>query len=220
MPPRVTPQQASQSPSTSGWRRVARKVRFPCGGRPAVVSDGTRMVTSTMALAMSRPATRSQNSGSSCTSCIVSSYDERAVAVAAVRRSQGHREIWSAGSKHHLAALEVGSRRQTVLRGQARQAGTTSADDRGHSFPGHPRPRPDISRQWPADVSAAAPGAAGLPGAAGQLPKIYAIPAAHRATDDCLDTTGDDLQMQYLVSVIDDKSNPRSTDRQPAISAF
>src|SRR5207249_7917824 len=31
---------------------------------------------------------------------------------------------------------------------------------------------------------------------------------------------GDDLQMQYLVSVIDDKSNPGSTDRQPAISAF
>jgi len=33
-------------------------------------------------------------------------------------------------------------------------------------------------------------------------------------------TQGDDLQMQYLVSVIDDKSNPGSTDRQPAISAF
>ena len=32
--------------------------------------------------------------------------------------------------------------------------------------------------------------------------------------------TGDDPQMQYLVSVIDDKSNPGSTDRQPAISAF
>ena len=26
--------------------------------------------------------------------------------------------------------------------------------------------------------------------------------------------------MQYLVSVIDDKSNPGSTDRRPAISAF
>src|SRR5215469_7087660 len=36
----------------------------------------------------------------------------------------------------------------------------------------------------------------------------------------CHNTTGDDLQMQYLVSVIDDKSNPGSTDRQPAISAF
>jgi hypothetical protein len=33
-------------------------------------------------------------------------------------------------------------------------------------------------------------------------------------------TTGDDLQMQYLVSVIDDKTNPGSTDREPAISAF
>ncbi|WP_327581675.1 dihydrofolate reductase family protein [Nonomuraea sp. NBC_00507] len=36
----------------------------------------------------------------------------------------------------------------------------------------------------------------------------------------CHDTTGDDLQMRYLVSVIDDKSNPGSTDRRPAISAF
>ena len=36
----------------------------------------------------------------------------------------------------------------------------------------------------------------------------------------CLDTTGDDLQMQYLVSVIDDKSNPGSTDRKAAIDAF
>lgn len=31
---------------------------------------------------------------------------------------------------------------------------------------------------------------------------------------------GDDLQMRYLVSVIDDKDDPGSTDRQPAISAF
>jgi hypothetical protein len=45
------------------------------------------------------------------------SYDERAVAGAAARRSQGQAEIWSAGSKHHLAALETGSRRQTVARG-------------------------------------------------------------------------------------------------------
>src|SRR4051794_28228775 len=35
----------------------------------------------------------------------------------------------------------------------------------------------------------------------------------------CLDTTADDLQMQYLGSVIDDKSNPGTTDRQPAVSA-
>ncbi|WP_218825962.1 YciI family protein [Actinomadura mexicana] len=35
-----------------------------------------------------------------------------------------------------------------------------------------------------------------------------------------LGTTGDDLQMRYLVSVIDDKSEPGSTDREPAISAF
>src|SRR5258708_28180813 len=125
------------------------------------------MVTSTSSLAMSRPATRSQNSGSSCTSCIVSSYDERAVTAAVVRGSQGHREIWSAGSRHHSAALKIGSRRQTLLRGPARQGGTTSANDRGHSLPGRAPARRNISRQAPADASAAAPGAAGPSGRGG-----------------------------------------------------
>lgn len=38
---------------------------------------------------------------------------------------------------------------------------------------------------------------------------------------DALDEmTGDDLRMQYLISVIDDKSSPGSLDRLPAISAF
>jgi len=33
-------------------------------------------------------------------------------------------------------------------------------------------------------------------------------------------TEGEDLQMQYLVSVIDDMSTPGRSDRRPAISAF
>jgi hypothetical protein len=47
------------------------------------------------------------------------------------------------------AALKAGSRRQTHLRGQARQEETTSANDRGHSLPGHPRRRRNISRSRP-----------------------------------------------------------------------
>jgi hypothetical protein len=35
-----------------------------------------------------------------------------------------------------------------------------------------------------------------------------------------LKTIGEDLQMQYLVSVIDDKSNPGSTDKRSVISVF
>ena len=60
MPALVTPQQASQSPTDSSSARVVPKLRVSCWRRPAVVSLGTRMVTSTPALAMSRPATRSQ----------------------------------------------------------------------------------------------------------------------------------------------------------------
>ena len=59
----------------------------------------------------------------------------------------------------------------------------------------------------------------GLP--AGRAPAVCANVLKSLTTKPrCLDTTGDDLQMQYLVSVIDDKSHPGSTDRQPAISAF
>jgi hypothetical protein len=50
------------------------------------------MVTSIPALAMSIPAARSANSGSSSTSCIGSSYDEKAVTGVAVRRSCGQPE--------------------------------------------------------------------------------------------------------------------------------
>jgi hypothetical protein len=58
----------------------------------------------------------------------------------------------------------------------------------------------------------------GLP--AGRAPAVCSGVKSLTGTPHCLDTTGDDLQMQYLVSVIDDKSNPGSTDRRPAISAF
>ena len=48
--------------------------------------------------------------------------------------ARGKREIWSAGSKHHSAALRKGSRRQTVRRGHARQ-GINDVSER-------PRPQP------------------------------------------------------------------------------
>src|SRR5258708_4952371 len=78
MPALATPQQPSQSASESSPRRVVPKVRVSCWRRAGPVSPGTRMVTSTSALAMSSPATRAANSGSSCTSCINSPYHERA----------------------------------------------------------------------------------------------------------------------------------------------
>src|ERR1039457_3437134 len=92
MPSLVTPQQRSQSARASNSLRVVPKVRVSCWRRPGVVSLGTRMATSTSALAMSRPATRSANSGSSSASSIDVSYDDRAVTAAAVvRRSQGQK---------------------------------------------------------------------------------------------------------------------------------
>src|SRR5260370_9403092 len=54
-------------------------------------SQAPRVGPSTSALAISRPATRCQNSGSSCTSSIDGSYHERAVTVAVVRRSLRHK---------------------------------------------------------------------------------------------------------------------------------
>ena len=58
MPSLVTPRQRSQSASDSSSRRVVPKVRVSCWRRPGWVSPGTRMVTSTSALAMPGPATR------------------------------------------------------------------------------------------------------------------------------------------------------------------
>jgi hypothetical protein len=70
IPTLVTPQDRSQSARASSSLRVVRKDRVSCWRRPAVVSLGTRTVTSIPALAISIPATRSANSGSSSMSCI------------------------------------------------------------------------------------------------------------------------------------------------------
>ena len=86
--------------------------------------------------------------------------------------ARGKWKIWSAGSRHHLAALKIGSRRQTLRRGQARQAETTSANDRDHSLSGHPAPTRTSAGNGPAHHSAAAPGAAGPTTTAGQLPEF------------------------------------------------
>src|SRR5215471_7606470 len=146
-----------------------------------MASLGTRTVTSTAALAMSRPATRSANSGSSSTSCIDSSYDHRADAAAAVRRSQGQAESLVRGLEAPLRSPEVGSRRQTQLRGQARQDKTTSANDRGHSLPGHQPPAP---QHQPAKTGGTPgrqrPAQPGFPATAGAGPHFHAVAASPR----------------------------------------
>jgi len=78
MPAFSTCQQRSQSASASSSRRVVPNSRVSCCRPPFLVSLGTRTVTMTVALPMSIPATRSQNSGSSSTSSIAISYDEHA----------------------------------------------------------------------------------------------------------------------------------------------
>ena len=60
-----------------------------------------------------------RSAGSSSTSCIGSSYDEKAVTGVAVRRSCGQRKIWSAGSKHHVTALESSSQRSDCYAGSS-----------------------------------------------------------------------------------------------------
>src|SRR5262249_40904077 len=73
--------------------------------------------------------------GSSSTSCIGGSYDQRAVAaVAVVRRSQGQAGNLVRGLEAPLSSPEKGSRHQTVLRGQARQ--------REDDVSERPRPQP------------------------------------------------------------------------------
>ena len=131
----VMPQLRSQSPSASSSARVVPKLRVSCWRRPAVVSLGTRMVTSTPALAMSKPAARSQNSGSSSTSCIVSSYDQRAtVAAAAVRRSQGQVENLVRGLEAPLSSPEDWL--------PASDSFTGSGPPREHDVSERPRPKP------------------------------------------------------------------------------
>ena len=119
IPALVTPQPRSQSARASSSLRVVPNERVSCWRPPARVSLGTRMVTSIPALAMSIPATRSANSGSSSTSCIGSSYDEKAVTGVAVRGSCGQAEIWSAGSKRHVTALENSSQRSDSYAGSS-----------------------------------------------------------------------------------------------------
>jgi class 3 adenylate cyclase len=50
-----------------------------------------------------------------------------------VRGSCGQPEIWSAGSKRHVTALETAPSVQALMRGPARQGATTSADGHGSS---------------------------------------------------------------------------------------
>src|SRR6266516_4389087 len=61
-----------------------------------------------------------------------------AVTGVAVRGSCGQPEIWSAGSKHHVTALETAPSVQALMRGPARQGTTTSADGHGPSSPPSP----------------------------------------------------------------------------------
>ena len=60
-----------------------------------------------------------RSAGSSSTSCIGSSYDEKAVTGVAVRSSCGQRKIWSAGSKHHVTAPESSSPRSDCYAGSS-----------------------------------------------------------------------------------------------------
>ena len=122
---------------------------------------------------MSRPATRSANSGSSSTSCIIGSYDERAVAVAAVRRSQGRVESLVRGLEAPLSSPEGWL--------PASDSFTGSGPPRKHDVSERPRPqlpRPsapaqgNISRPGPAGAGAAAPGAAGPSGRRGSAARF------------------------------------------------
>ena len=138
---------------------MAANERVSCWRRPGVVSLGIRMVTSIPALAMSIPAARSANSGSSSTSCIGSSYDENAVTGVAVRGSCGQPEIWSAGSKHHVTALKDSSQRSDFAAGSSPPK-DNDVSGRPHPHPGN-RHRPGAassptSRRRPAQASAPA----------------------------------------------------------------
>jgi hypothetical protein len=96
----------------------------------------------------------------------------------AVRRSPGQAGIWSAGSRHHSAALEEGSRRQTLRRGQARQGSNDVSERPRPQFPGpiappHPRTaRPATARQ-------PAPGAARSPDNGGSAAQIFTPQRRH-----------------------------------------
>jgi hypothetical protein len=152
MPTLVTPQLRSQSASDSSSRRVVPNDRVSCQRAPARVSLGTRTVTSIPALAMSIPAARSANSGSSSTSCIHNSYDDKAVTGVAVRGSCGQTEIWSAGSKHHVTALESNSQRSDSFAGSDPPRGDDVSGRPRFILPAAPIPAPPIPHQ-PATLS-------------------------------------------------------------------
>src|SRR5215469_1024506 len=120
------------------------------------------MVTSIPALAISIPAARSANSGSSSTSCIGSSYDEKAVTGVAVRRSCGQPEIWSAGSKHDVTALRSSSQRSDCYAGSSPPRIDDVSGRPRFILPASPIPRsrfpcppPALSCGRPAQVTAA-----------------------------------------------------------------
>jgi hypothetical protein len=142
---------------------VVPKVRVSCWRPPAVASLGTRMMTSTSALAMSRPATRSANSGSSCASCIDHSYDEKAmVADAVVRRSQGQVENLVRGLEAPFSGPEGWLPASDSLTGSGPPRGNDVSE----------RPQPQLPRPAPLPRSrsmrTAASGAAGSRITAGQ----------------------------------------------------
>src|SRR5712692_7274403 len=187
MPALVTPQQRSQSASDSSSLRVVPKVRVSCWRRPDWVSLGTRMVASTSALAMSRPATRSVNSGSSCTSCINDSYDEKAaVAAAVVRRSQGQVENLVRGLEAPLSGPEGWL--------PASDCYTGSGPPRRNDVSERPRPQPprppapahEHPPQQTGSIRARQrPAQPGSRGTAGQLPKFSRPSGVAPGHDDC-----------------------------------
>ena len=93
-------------------------------------------------------------------------------------------EIWSAGSKHHSAALKAVSRRQTHLRGQARQEETTSANGRGPKPPRATRARAVKHQPAKAADTSATQRPAELGSRARQVsrPNFHAVAASPRGT--------------------------------------
>src|SRR5260370_4225576 len=129
-------------------------------------SQAPRVGPSTSALAISRPATRCTNSGSSRTSSIDGSYDERAVPVAVVRGSMRHKGNLVGGLEAPFSGPEDKAPGVRLFNGvqpakEERRQRTTAdpvstpprAQARDSSAPDQERPA----------LHAAAPGAAGLP---------------------------------------------------------
>ena len=163
MPAFSTCQQRSQSASASSSFRVVPNSRVSCARPPLRVSLGTRIVTMIIFLPMSIPATRSQNSGSSSTSSIVISYDERAV------NGRGRPQELRGKRKSDPRARSTSSQpsrtapgAQAIQRGQARQDTTASAGGRDHPplAQAPPDRKPAHARQ-PRHTAAATPARAG-----------------------------------------------------------